>query len=138
MAETGLSFPEMTAPDEAWIPLVDGPIGAIVDRVQEEHPEIADWVDSPSRLLAFRTFAFIRLGILLGRLLVERDVEGENWVEELLADPECYDEVVREILAVAEETADEAGFSSETSVGPGDDERARFREFAKRRLSTDT
>jgi hypothetical protein len=138
MAETGLSFPEMTAPDEAWIPLVDGPIGAIVDRVQEEHPEIADWVDSPSRLLAFRTFAFIRLGILLGRLLVERDVEGENWVEELLADPECYDEVVREVLAVAEEAAGEPGFEREVPVGPGEEERERFLEFAKRRLSTDT
>jgi len=138
MAETGLSFPEMTAPDEAWIPLVDGPIGAIVDRVQEEHPEIADWVDSPSRLLAFRTFAFIRVGILLGRLLVERDVEGENWVEELLADPECYDEVVREVLAVAAETADELGRYSESPVGPDEAQRERFLEFAKRRLSNDT
>ena len=64
----------MTPQEEAWIPLVDGPIGAVVDRVQEEHPDIAGLIDSPSRLLAFRTFAFIRIGMLLGQLLVERDL----------------------------------------------------------------
>lgn len=128
----------MTSPEEAWVPLVDGPIGEIVDRVQEEHPEIAERVDSPSRLLAFRTFAFIRVGVLLGRLLVERDVEGADWVEQLLRDADCYDEIVREVLAVAKETADEPGFTQETSVGPDEETRARFAEFAKRRLSTDT
>jgi len=128
----------MSSSGEAWVPLVDGPIGAVVDRVQEEHPEIAEWVDSPSRLLAFRTFAFIRLGILLGRLLVERDVDGEDWVEQLLEDPDCYDEIVREVLAVAEDTADEPGYELEASVGPSEEERERFLEFAKRRLSNDT
>jgi transglutaminase-like putative cysteine protease len=128
----------VSAPEEAWIPLVDGPIGEVVDRVQEEHPEIRELIDSPSRLLAFRTFAFIRLGILLGRLLVERDVEGEDWVQQLLEDPDCYDEVVREVLAVAEATANEPGYEREASVGPSDEERERFQEFAKRRLSNDT
>ena len=128
----------MTTQDDAWIPLVDGPIGAIVDRVQEEHPEIAELIDSPNRLLAFRTFAYIRVGILLGRLLVERDLEPEGWIEQLLEDPDCYDEVVREVLAVAEDTADESGYERESAVGPSDEERERFLEFAKRRLSTDT
>jgi hypothetical protein len=128
----------MTSTEDAWIPLVDGPIGAIVDRIQEEHPEISDWVDSPNRLLAFRTFAFIRVGLLLGRLLVERDVEDDGWVEQLLEDPDCYDEIVREVLAVAEATADEPGFAQESPVGPDEEARARFLEFAKRRLSTDT
>jgi transglutaminase-like putative cysteine protease len=132
-----LFFAEMT-PEEAWIPLVDGPIGAIVERVQEDHPEIGELIDSPSRLLAFRTFAYIRVGILLGRLLVDYDVEGEDWVERLLDDPDCYDEVVREVLAVAEDTADEPGYDRESSVGPSDEERERFSEFAKRLLSTDT
>jgi hypothetical protein len=127
----------MTPPEEAWVPLVDGPIGEIVDRVQEEHPEIADWVDSPSRLLAFRTFAFIRLGILLGGLLVERDVEGEDWVQKLLEDPDCYGEIVREVLAVAEDTAGEPGHELEHPVGPSAEERERFVEFAKRRLGND-
>lgn len=128
----------MTPQDEAWIPLVDGPIGAVVDRVQEEHPEIAESIDSPTRLLAFRTFAYIRVGIVLGQLLVERDLEGEDWVERLLDDPECYELVVREVLAVAEDTAGEASPPGEGPVGPSDDERQRLIEFAKRRLSTDT
>jgi len=127
----------MSTPEEAWVPLVDGPIGEIVDRVQEEHPEIGELIDTPSRLLAFRTFAFIRLGILLGRLLVERDVEGEDWVQQLAEDPDCYDEIVREVLAVAEDTADEGGYELESSVGPSEEERERFQEFAKRRLSND-
>jgi hypothetical protein len=128
----------MTPPEEPWIPLVDGPIGEIVDRVQEEHPEIAEWVDSPSRLLAFRTFAYIRVGLVLGRILMEQDLEGENWVEQLLDDPVCYDEVVREVLAVAEDTADEPGFAQESPVGPDEEARARVQEFIKRRLSTDS
>jgi hypothetical protein len=128
----------MTPPEDAWIPLVDGPIGAIIDRVQEEHPEIADWVDSPNRLLAFRTFAFIRVGLVLGRVLMERDLEGDDWVEQLLDDPDCYEEIVREVLAVAEDTADEPGLADESPVGPDEEARARFVEFAKRRLGADT
>jgi transglutaminase-like putative cysteine protease len=128
----------MTPPNEAWIPLVDGPIGEILDRVQGEHPEIAELIDSPSRLLAFRTFAFIRVGMVLGRLLVERDVAGEDWVQQLLENPDCYDEVVREVLAVAEDTAAEPGYERESPVGPSEAERERFAEFARRRLSADT
>jgi hypothetical protein len=128
----------MTPPEDAWVPLVDGPISAIVDRVVEEHPEISDWVDSPNRLLAFRTFAFIRVGVLLGRLLVERDAEGADWVEQLFDDPDCYDEIVREVLAVAEDTADEPALTQESAVGPSDEERERFSEFAKRRLGSDS
>lgn len=134
----GLFFEAMTPPEEAWIPLVEGPIGAIVDRVVEEHREVSDWVDSPNRLLAFRTFAFIRVGVLLGRLLVERDVEGAEWVEQLLEDPDCYDEIVQEVLAVAEDAADEPGFTQESPVGPSEEERERFLEFARRRLGSDS
>lgn len=128
----------MTLPDDAWIPLVDGPIVALIDRVQGDHPEIAELIDSPSRLLAFRTFAYIRVGVVLGRLLMERDLEGEDWVEQLAADPDCYDEIASEVLAVAEDTADEPGYAHESPVGPGEAERARFLEFAKRRLGADT
>jgi hypothetical protein len=131
----------MKAPDEAWLSLVDGPIGVIVDRVQEEQPKIAELIDSPRRLLAFRTFAYIRVGMLLGRLLVERDFEpddrSENWAEQLLEDSDCRRQVVNEVLAVAEETAADPAYAGETPVGPGDDARARFLEFAKRRLGAD-
>ena len=57
--------------EDVWIPLVDEPIGSIVTQIVEETPEVAQLVDSPRRILAFRTFAYIRVGLLLGQLLVE-------------------------------------------------------------------
>jgi hypothetical protein len=127
--------------EEVWIPLVDEPIGSIVGDIQREHPEIEALVNSPRKLLAFRTFAYIRVGILLGRLLVEHDVELDDdsitWAEQLLRDPEHREEVVNELRAVAQEIADDPAYANDPPLGPGDDERARFLEFAKKRLATD-
>ena len=122
-------------PDEIWIPLVDEPIGSIVARIQDEQPEIGELVSSPRQLLAFRTFAYIRVGILLGRLLVDEDVDAAGdatWVEQLAA--QYHDRVVAEVLAVAREVAAEEG----EPLGPSEEERARFSEFARRRLAADT
>src|ERR1051325_10556320 len=95
--------------EDVWIPLVDEPIGSIVEQLQVEHPEIDELVPSPHRILAFRTFAYIRVGILLGQLLVDNDVPAydgtETWVEMLLRDPAHKEAVVRELHAVAEEIA---------------------------------
>jgi hypothetical protein len=130
-------LPEMESAEEFWIPLVDEPIGTIVAEIQQERPELAGLVDSPRKLLAFRTFAYIRVGILLGRLLVESDVdpeEGATWAEQLAHSPEHHDEVVQEVLAVAREVADDPAYADE-HLGPSDEERQRFSEFAKRRLA---
>jgi hypothetical protein len=128
----------VTRPEELWIPLVDEPIGGIVARIQEEDPELSALVSSPTRLLAFRTFAYIRVGLLLGELLVDEDVGpydgSENWVETLLADPAHRDAVVREVRAVAEEIAADPSYTDEEPLGPDDEMRRRFREFAKKRL----
>ena len=74
--------------EELWIPLVDEPIGSIVDRILREDRELAAKVETPHRILAFRTFAYIRTGILLGQLLFDHDIPGydgsENWIEALL------------------------------------------------------
>ena len=129
-------LPDVASVEEFWIPLVDEPIGTIVAEIQEQRPEIAQLVDSPRRLLAFRTFAYIRVGILLGRLLVENDVEPDNgatWAEQLAHSPEHHEKVVREVVAVAEEVAADPAYSDE-QLGPSDEERQRFSEFAKRRL----
>ena len=79
----------MAGPDEIWLPLVDEPVGDIVARLQAEDPEIERLVGSPHRVLAFRTFAYIRVGILLGELLFEQELAvedaDENWVEALPA-----------------------------------------------------
>jgi hypothetical protein len=127
-------LPDVERAQEFWIPLVDEPIGSIVAQIQEERPEIARLVDSPRRLLAFRTFAYIRVGLLLGRLLVEDDLEPDDtgsWVEEVARSHR--DKVLREVLAVAEEVAADPTY--EGDVGPSDEERQRFAEFARRRLT---
>jgi hypothetical protein len=124
--------------DEVWIPLVDEPIGGIVARIQEEHPEIDQLVSTPERLLAFRTFAYIRVGLLLGQLLLDEDVApydgSETWIETLLRDPAHRVEVQREVQAVAEEIAADPAYAGEGEVGPDEQVRERFREFARRRL----
>jgi hypothetical protein len=130
----------MAGDEELWIPLVDEPIGSIVAQIQEENPEIGGLVDSPRKLLAFRTFAYVRVGLLLGGLLVESDVETDEtgtWAEQLMRSPEHHDQVVAEVRAVAEEVAADPAYEDE-SVGPSDAERKRFATFAKQRLSADS
>lgn len=129
----------MSGAEELWIPLVDEPIGSVVARIQEEDPELDRLVATPRRLLAFRTFAYIRVGLLLGELLVEQeagfaDDEGGNWVERLLESPEHLDAVAREVRSVAEEIAADAAYAEDEDLGPDDEARERFRDFARRRL----
>ena len=50
--------------EDLWIPLVDEPLGSIIEQIQRENPEIARLIESPHRILAFRTFAYIRCGLL--------------------------------------------------------------------------
>jgi hypothetical protein len=141
VAATVLCFVAVDTPEnDFWIPLVDEPIGTIVAEIQSEHPEIDRLVASPQRLLAFRTFAYMRVGILLGSLLVERDVDSDgaaNWAEQLLRDPEVREQVTAKIRAVAEEIAADPAYANDVPLGPDAAERARFLDFAKRRLATD-
>jgi len=125
----------MSSADDAWIPLVDEPIGELVAGIQAEDPEIAALVDTPRRLLAFRTFAYIRVGVLLGELLVENEMPQDGsgtWVESLLTNQEHRARVVAEVRAVAEEVARDV----EGEAGPDEAARRRFVEFARRELET--
>jgi hypothetical protein len=128
----------MSEHEELWIPLVDEPIGSIVTAAQADDPEIERLVASPHRILAFRTFAYIRVGLLLGQLLVEHDVpeyDGtETWIEALLRDPKHHAALVSELRAVAEEIAADPRYADEEPIGPDDAARERFREFAKKQL----
>ncbi len=124
--------------DELWIPLVDEPIGSIVDQLQAENPDIDALVSGPHRILAFRTFAYIRVGLLLGQLLVDNDLpeyDGtETWIEALLREDRHREAVVAELRAVAEEIAADPRYADDDQVGPDDEARARFREFARKQL----
>jgi hypothetical protein len=123
------------ADDPFWIPLVDEPLGELVTKLQEDDAELAALVASPRRQLAFRTFAYIRVGLLLGELLVEHDLEpGDHrtWVEQLLADPVHYEAVTEVVRAVASEVAADPKLAGEEPVGPDQAARERFREFARR------
>jgi hypothetical protein len=128
----------MTDADELWIPLVDEPIGGIVQQIVDENPEIAALVESPHRILAFRTFAYIRCGILLGQLLFDHDVPAydgsESWIEALLRHPEHHAALTREVHAVAREIAADPKYADDEPLGPDEAARERFRAFARERL----
>jgi hypothetical protein len=120
--------------EDVWLPLVDEPIGEFVAHLLEEDEELAALVSSPRRQLAFRTFAYIRVGVLLGSLLVEHDVQPESgltWVDELLADPNHRAAAVEEVKAVASEVAADPKLAEEDPVGPDAEARERFRRFAR-------
>jgi len=124
--------------EEIWIPLVDDPIGSIVAEIQRENADIDALVSTPHRLLAFRTFAYIRVGLLLGQLLFDNDVPpydgSETWIEALLRDPSHHNVLTREVRTVAEEVAADPKYANDEHVGPDEDARARFRDFARRQL----
>jgi hypothetical protein len=128
----------MNAPDDIWIPLVDEPIGSIVERIQQQNPDIAKLVESPNRVLAFRTFAYIRVGVVLGQLLFDNDVPpydgSDTWVELLMREPEHHEALLKEVRAVAEEIAADPKYADDEPLGPDDDARARFKEFARKQL----
>jgi hypothetical protein len=130
----------MVSLDDIWVPLVDEPIGSIVERIQAEDAELDELISSPRRLLAFRTFAYIRVGLVLGQLLFDNDLPpydgSETWVDALLRDPRHRAELAREVRAVAEEIAADPRYAEEEPVGPDEAARERFRDFARRRLGS--
>jgi hypothetical protein len=130
---------EVSNQEEIWIPLVDEPIGSIVAEIQRENPEIDALIGTPHRVLAFRTFAYIRVGIVLGRLLFDNDLPpydgSETWVDALLRDPAHHEALASEVRAVAHEIAADPKYADDERLGPDDDARARFREFARQRLA---
>jgi hypothetical protein len=126
----------MTEHEEVWLPLVDEPIGSIVAQIQADDPEIERLAGSPRRVLAFRTFAYIRVGVKLGELLVENDVppyDGtDTWIELLLRQPANREAIAAEVRAVAEEIAADPSYGEDEPLGPDQDARERFREFARK------
>ena len=130
----------MASLDDIWLPLVDEPIGGIVARLEGEDPDLQSQVGSPRRLLAFRTFAYIRVGIVLGQLLFDDEIEpydgSDAWVETLLADPRHREALVSELRTTAEEILADPRYADDEPLGPDEGARERFREFARKRLGS--
>jgi hypothetical protein len=130
----------MASLDDIWLPLVDEPIGGIVARLEAEEPELQRQVGSPRRLLAFRTFAYIRVGIVLGQLLFEDEIEpydgSDAWVEKLLADARNREALVSELRTTADEILADPRYADDEPLGPDEGARERFREFARKRLGS--
>jgi hypothetical protein len=128
----------VTGLDEVWLPLVDEPIGDIVDRIQREDSDIDRLVGSPRRVLAFRTFAYIRVGLVLGQLLFDDEIEeydgSDAWVDRLLENQDHARALAQEVRAVAEEIAADPKYADEEPLGPDDAARERFRDFARKQL----
>jgi hypothetical protein len=124
--------------DEVWIPLVDEPIGSIVDRILRDDPTLAARVETPNRILAFKTFAYVRTGVLLGQLLFDDDIPGwdgsESWVDALLRDPKHRAAIENEVRAVAEEIAADPQYADDEPIAPDEGVRDRFRAFAREHL----
>ena len=131
----------MASLDDIWLPLVDEPIGGIVARLEGEEPDLARLVDSPRRLLAFRTFAYIRVGIVLGQLLFEDEIPPYDgsaaWVEALLGNSAHRQALVNELRATAEEIAADPRYADDEPLGPDEGVRQRFLEFARKKLGRD-
>jgi hypothetical protein len=124
--------------EEIWFPLVDEPIGSIVERIVHDDPALAATVETPHRILAFKTFAYIRTGILLGQLLFDHDIPdwdgSESWVEALLREPRHREAIEREVRAVAEEIAADPQYANDEPLAPDEGARDRFRAFAREHL----
>jgi hypothetical protein len=129
----------VTAPEpDVWLPLVDEPIGSIVAEIQRDDPEVAQLGGSIHRILAFRTFAYLRVGILLGQLLMEDELDpydgSETWVEQLMRNPAHRRRIADEVRKVAQEVAADERYADDEPLGPDDAARTRFRDFAKKQL----
>ena len=125
----------MTDLDELWVPLVDEPIGTIVEQIQAEDPELEQLVGSPRRVLAFRTFAYIRVGLMLGQMLFDNDVPpydgSETWVEALLRDPPTTPSSRARCGPSPRRSRPTRPTRDEEPLGPDDEARERFRRFAR-------
>jgi hypothetical protein len=129
----------VTAPEpEVWLPLVDEPIGSIVAEIQRDDPEVVQLGGSIHRILAFRTFAYLRVGILLGQLLMEEELKpydgSETWVEQLMRNPAHRQRIAEEVRKVAQDVAADPRYAEDEPLGPDDEARTRFRQFAREKL----
>lgn len=107
----------------------------VIDQIQEGDPVLTELRNSPRHQLAFRTFACLKAGILLGQQLVERDTQGEDWVAKLLAEPAIYDRLRAEVESVGYQIACDPSLVHERPRQPDPAMRRRFMRMAESLLS---
>ena len=69
-----------------------------------------------------------------GRFLERPDYAIPYYQQILQLDPAHHAALTREVRTVAEEIAADPKYATDEPMGPDDDARARFREFAKKQL----
>lgn len=106
--------------------ICDDALDEVIEQIQEGDPVLAELRHSPRHQLAFRTFACLKAGILLGQQLVERDVEGDDWVAQLLEDPDLYDRLRAEVESVGYQIACDPSLVHERPRQPDPAMRRRF------------
>jgi hypothetical protein len=122
--------------------LLDDSLNEVINEIQYGDPVLAELADSPRHQLAFRTFAWLKAGVLLGELLVERDLEasavtGSSWMSELLDDPEVRARLEAEVQAVGYQVAAEPALVHARPVRPDPATRERFLKMAESLLASD-
>ena len=89
-------------------------------------------------MLAFRTFAYIRSGSLLGQLLVDNDLAAVRRHGDAGSTRCCATRAPRGVdargRAVAEEIAADPRYADEEQLGPTTRPATRFRAFARKQL----
>lgn len=108
----------------------------VIERIQDGDPVLSELRNSPRHQLAFRTFACLRAGILLGQWLSERDVDGDDWVAQLLEEPELYERLCAEVESVGYQIACDPSLVHERPHQPDPAMRRRFLRMAEALLGS--
>jgi hypothetical protein len=111
-------------------------INDLISSIQAGDLVLSELQLSPRHQLAFRTFAWLRAGIVLGQLLMERDLRPQEgrWVEELLADSEVREVVVEAVQKLGYQIASDPELVHARAVRPDPEARLRFLEHAQAAL----
>ena len=131
-------FRPMSEHEDLWIPLVDEPIGSIVEQLQADIPRST--VSSRARTASSRsapspTSASASCSASCSsRTTCRSTTAPRRGSRRCCASPSITRRVVAELRAVAEEVAADPRYADEEPIGPDDAARERFREFAKKQL----
>jgi hypothetical protein len=106
--------------------LLDDSLNEVINEIQYSDPVLAELAEEPLHQLAFRTFAWLRAGVLLGEQLMESEVPEEGWMGKLLEDPDVRARLEAEIEDVGYQIAADPDLVHARPVLPDPEVKARF------------